>query len=165
LELITRLRRPRKILEIGPGVGYSALWFMRGMRHSGTIECIEVNDTVIQELKMVIKKAGLVGRIRIRRGPALELLPRIHGPYDIVFIDAIKEEYPAYLHHALRFTKRDSVILAHNMFRGGATIRNDLDTDAAKAIADYTTRIFADKRLSSIIVPLGDGLAVSHRIS
>jgi predicted O-methyltransferase YrrM len=84
------------------------------------------------------------------------------GPYDMVFIDADKEGYPEYLEHALRLTKLGSLILAHNMFMGLATVKGKTSS-TQKGIPEYTKRIFNDQRLSSIIVPIGDGLALSYR--
>jgi caffeoyl-CoA O-methyltransferase len=163
LELIAGLRAPRRVLEIGSGAGYSALWFMKGMGQKGTVDTIEGNSAVIEVLRTVVKKAGFVRRIKIHQGPALEVLPGMRGPYDLIFIDADKEEYPAYLKHALRCTKAGCVILADNMFWGGATVYGR-DRRGVDGIVEYTRRIFSDSRLCSIIIPLGDGLAVSHRI-
>jgi predicted O-methyltransferase YrrM len=164
LELLARMTRPNRVLEIGSGAGYSALWFMKGMGGKGKLDAIEVNARVVQVLRAVTKKAGLQRRVRIHHGPALTVLRKMRGPYDLVFIDADKDEYPAYLGHALRLTKAGSAIVADNMLWSGATVHGDTRREGVHGIMEYTKRIFADKRLSSIIIPLGDGLAVSYRI-
>lgn len=164
LELLARIRTPDRILEVGSGAGYSALWFMKGMGDKGTLDAIEFNPQVVRVLKSVVKRAGLGGRIVIHQGPALELLGKMKGPYDLVFIDADKDRYPDYLVQALRLTRPGSTILADNMLWGGATVRGDKRREGVRGIMEYTKRIFADPRLSSIIVPLGDGLAVSYRV-
>jgi predicted O-methyltransferase YrrM len=164
LELLARVTRPNRVLEIGSGAGYSALWFMKGMGRKGKLDAIEVNPEVVEVLRDVREKAGLQGRIRIHHGPALAMLRKMSGPYDLVFIDADKDEYPAYLEHALRLTKLRSTIMADNMLWSGATVHGDTRRERVQGIMEYTKRIFADKRLSSIIIPLGDGLAVSYRI-
>lgn len=164
LELVARLLAPNRVLEVGSGAGYSALWFMRGMGQKGTLDAIEVNPQVVEVLKTVIGKAGLEGRISVHQGPALEVLRKMNGPYDVVFIDADKDEYPAYLDQALRLTRAGSAILADNMLWGGATVRGDQHREGVHGIMEYTKRIFADPRFSSIIIPLGDGLALSFRI-
>ncbi len=163
LELLARLKAPDRVLEIGSGAGYSALWFMKGMGRKGTLDAIEVDDQVVEALKVVIVKAGLEGRINIHHGPALEVLRKMNGPYDLVFIDADKDEYPAYLDEALKLTQPGSTIVADNMLWGGATVRGDKRRKMVRGIMEYTRRIFADPRISSIIIPLGDGLAVSYR--
>lgn len=162
IEILTRLRSPKQVLEIGSGAGYSALWFMKGMPPDGILDAIELNPKVARALEVTISKAGLEGRIRIHLGQALDILPGMKGPYDMVFIDADKDGYPKYLEHALRLTQPRSTILAHNMFMDLATVKGE-KTSKQQGIAEYTKRIFSDYRLSSIIVPIGDGLALSFR--
>lgn len=163
LELLARLISPDRVLEVGSGAGYSALWFMKGMGDKGTLDAIEVNKKVIEALRAVTKKAGLEGRIKIHHGSALDVLRKIRGSYGIVFIDANKDDYPAFLDQALRLTKPGSAILADNMLWGGAVVRGD-KREGIRGVLEYTKRIFSDVRLSSVIIPLGDGLALSYRI-
>jgi predicted O-methyltransferase YrrM len=162
IELFARLRSPKLVLEIGSAVGYSALWFMRGMPKDGILDAIEVNPKVAKALETTVRKAGLVGRIRIHQGKALDLLPTMKGSYDMVFIDADKDPYPEYLEHAVRLTRPGSIILAHNMFMD-LQIDNGEEHSKQGGIAEYTKRIFNDDRLSSLIIPIGDGLALSYR--
>jgi caffeoyl-CoA O-methyltransferase len=164
LELLARLRSPRRVLEIGSGAGYSAFWFMRGMGNQGTLDAIEYHPEVVKVLESVIRKARLDDHIRIHHGRALTVLKHLSGPYDLVFIDADKSEYPAYLREAMRLTQPGSMIIADNMFWNGATIRGGEDRQSTRGIIEYTNRIFHDSRLSSLIIPLGDGLAISSRI-
>ena len=163
LELITRIGSPKKVLEIGPGAGYSTLWFLRGMNQTSTLDVVEVNAHVANEFRSVMAKAGSLGRVRIHKGPALKVLPRLHGYFDYVFIDANKEEYPAYLQHAMRLTRRGSIIVADNLLWHGSALKRDRSVSAA-GILDYTRLIFSDKRLCSLLIPLGDGLGVSFRV-
>ena len=164
LELIARINSPRRILEIGSGAGYSALWFMKGMGRKGTLESIEVDPNVAVELHEIIKKAGLKRRIKIHQGAALVILRKLKGPYDLVFIDADKDEYPQYLQHAMNLTAVGSVILADNLLWSGATFLTGVRKEGAEGIIDYMKRIFNDPRLSSLIIPLGDGLGISYRV-
>lgn len=164
LEILVRMRSPKRVLEIGSGAGYSALWFMRGMAADGTLDAIECNPEVLKVLETVVKKAGLQDRIRIHAGTALTVLKQLTGPYDFVFIDADKDEYPNYLEHAMRLTRPGGLILADNMFWGGTTIQRKIREEGAAGIMEYTRRIFRDERLCSLIAPLGDGMAVSYRI-
>ena len=164
LELIARIKSPRRILEIGSGAGYSALWFMKGMGQKGTLETIEVDRQVASELQEVIQKAGLKRRIKVHHGVALEILRKVKGPYDVVFIDADKDEYPQYLQHAMKLTSIGSIILADNLLWSGATFLRGIQREGAEGIIEYTKRIFNDPRLSSLLIPLGDGLGVSYRI-
>ncbi len=164
LELLARLSSPERVLEVGSGAGYSALWFLKGMGKKGKLDTIEVDAQVIRVLRSVIEKAGLEERVSVHRGSALEVLPKLKGAYDFVFIDADKDEYPAYLDHALRLTKAGAMILADNMLWSGSTIQRDTSREGVGGILEYTRRIFSDPRLVSIIIPLGDGLGLSYRV-
>ncbi len=128
------------------------------------MDAIERDSEVVKALKAVIEKAGLVGRINIHHGQALDVLRNLHETYGLIFIDADKDEYPAYLQEALRLTDAGSVIVADNMLWSGATVKGDRSKGGVGGITEYTKRIFGDPRLSSIIIPLGDGLGVSYRI-
>jgi predicted O-methyltransferase YrrM len=163
LELIMRIASPKKVLEIGPGAGYSALWLLRGMSQSSTLDVVEVNSYVANEFRSIMAKAGSLERVRIHEGPALKVLPRLHEYFNCVFIDANKEEYPAYLQHAMRLTRRGSIIVADNLLWHGSALKRDRSVSAA-GILDYTRLIFSDKRLCSLLIPLGDGLGVSFRV-
>jgi caffeoyl-CoA O-methyltransferase len=164
LELLGRIRSPKRILEVGPGAGYSALWFMRGLRSDASLDAVEVNSKVAKVFSDVVAKAGFGDRVRLHVGPALDVLRNLSGPYDFIFIDADKAEYPDYLDEALRLTQPGSVIMADNMLWSGSVLKGWKSKAAPQGILKYTKRIFEDERLTSIIVPLGDGLAVSYRI-
>ena len=163
LEIVARMIKPKRILEIGSGAGYSALWFLKGATSRTRLDVVEFNSVVSDEFEEVMKEAGYRKRIHIHHGPALEVLPRMKGPYDCVFIDADKDEYPEYLRHALRLTRPGSVIVADNMLWKGSVLASH-EREGTRSIQEYTRMIFNDKRLSSIIIPLGDGLALSYRI-
>jgi len=105
LELVARMTRPKRILEIGSGAGYSALWLLKGSAKTARLDVMEINPTVAREFEQVMKKAGYWEQIRVHSGPALEVLPRLKGLYDCVFIDADKDEYPDYLRYAVRLTR------------------------------------------------------------
>lgn len=162
LELLARLRSPKRVLEIGSGAGYSAVWLMKGMPPDGILDTIELNSQVVEALKATIRKAGLEERIRIHHGRALDVLREMKEPYDMVFIDGDKDEYPNYLEEALRLTRPGSIIVADDMLWGGSAIRRE-GKERLRGITEYTKRIFNDSRLSSLIIPLGDAPALSYR--
>jgi predicted O-methyltransferase YrrM len=163
LELVARMTRPRKILEIGSGAGYSALWFLKGASKTARLDIVEINPRVEREFERVMRRVGHWKRVRVHSGPALKVLPHLKGFYDCVFIDADKDEYPDYLRHALRLTRPGSIIVADNLLWGGSVLGNQ-QREGARSIHEYTGMIFKDKRLSSLIIPLGDGLALSFRV-
>ena len=163
LELVARMIMPKRILEIGSGAGYSTLWFLKGAKADTWLDVVEFNSIVSTEFEEVMRKAGYRERIRIHHGRALEVLPGLTGPYDCVFIDADKDEYPDYLRHAFRLTRLGSVIVADNMLWKGSVLAGQ-EREGTRGIHEYTQMIFNDNRLSSIIIPLGDGIAMSYRI-
>jgi len=163
LELVARMTSPRRILEIGSGAGYSALWFLKGASRKARLDIVEINPRVEREFERVMRRARYWNRVHVHSGPALEVLPHLKGFYDCIFIDADKDEYPDYLRHALRLTCPGSVIVADNLLWGGSVF-GDQQREGARRIHEYTRMIFKDKRLSSLIIPLGDGLALSFRV-
>jgi caffeoyl-CoA O-methyltransferase len=162
LELIARIKSPMSILEIGPGIGYSALWLLKGANPHTTLDVIELNSDVAQEFGRVMTRAGYRKKITIHQGPALQVLGKMRKIFDCIFIDADKDEYPDYLRQALRLTRRGSIILADNMF--WSDLLSGQRRLGTPGIREYTKMIFTDKRLVSLIIPLGDGLALSYRI-
>ena len=164
LELVAKMTKPKNVLEIGPGGGYSGLWFFKGMESISKLEVIEHNPHVAAEFERTMKVAGFGKRVTIHLGPALQVLPHLKKSFDIVFIDADKEEYPSYLMHAMRLTHVGSVILADNMLWGGSVMERKRG-ESANGIREYTRKIFRDERLRSMIVPLGDGLGISYRVA
>lgn len=164
LELVARMTKPKRVLEIGPGGGYSGLWFLKGMRSISKLEVIEHHPHVAAEFEKTMKASGFSKRVTIHLGPALHVLPHLKGYFDIVFIDADKDEYPSYLKHSMRLTQVGSVILADNLLWGGSVIGGKRREDVG-GIKNYTKIIFKDRRLKSLIVPLGDGLSLSYRVA
>jgi len=162
LELIARLRSPKRVLEVGSGAGYSALWFLKGMPADGILDAIEHNPKAARALEATIRKAGVENRVRIHQGRALDVLLGLEGPYEVVFIDADKDEYPNYFEQVFRLTRPGAVILADNMLWHGSTVQGK-DRKGARGIVEYTKRIFSHPEFSSLILPLGDGLALSYR--
>src|SRR5208337_1702249 len=100
LELITRIRSPKSILEIGSGIGYSALWFLKGASPTTTLDVIEVNSHVAREFGKVMARENCRNKIKIHRGAALQVLANTKKIFDCIFIDADKNEYPDYLRHS-----------------------------------------------------------------
>jgi predicted O-methyltransferase YrrM len=164
LELIARMTNPKRVLEIGPGGGYSGLWFFKGMKKTSKLEVIEHHPYVAAEFAKVMRNAGFGNRITIHLGPALEVLPHLKGYFDCVFIDADKDEYPSYLNHSMRLTHVGSIILADNLLWGGSVL-GAKHREGETGIIEYTKMIFRDRRLRSLIIPLGDGLGVSYRVT
>ncbi len=139
LHLIARLRGARRILEIGTLGGYSTIWLARALPADGRLVTLEYAAKHAEVARANLARAGLADRVDVRVGPALDTLPTLEGPFDLVFIDADKPNNPGYFRHALRLTRPGSVIIVDNVVRGGR-VADAASTDPAvvgtRALAD-----------------------------
>ena len=122
LEVVGKIledNRPNKMLEIGTAVGYSAIRFSRYLNDNGFIDTIERDKERVEEARQNIKDLNLEEKIHIYEGDALEILPTLIGPYDVVFIDAAKGKYPIFLSEALRMLNNNGIIIADNVLYKG----------------------------------------------
>jgi caffeoyl-CoA O-methyltransferase len=164
LQLAVQLSGARQIVDIGTFTGYSALAMAEVLPDGGKILTIEHNPDYAKIAQNFFDQSPSGFKITLYLGEALEILKTLpDAKTDIVFIDADKDEYPDYLRHALRLTRSGSIIVADNMLWKGSVLGSH-EREGTRSIHEYTRMIFNDKRLSSIIIPLGDGLAVSYRI-
>jgi len=125
LALYIRMMRASRVLEIGTLGGYSTIWMARALPSNGQLVTIEANPRHAEVARANIARAGLSDRVDLREGPALEILPALQAPFDLVFIDADKPNNPQYLAQALRLTRPGSVIIGDNVVRGGAVVDPD----------------------------------------
>jgi predicted O-methyltransferase YrrM len=129
LMLFAQLCGARNILEIGTLGGYSTIWLARGMAPGGTIITLEANQKHVEVARANIARAGLANAVQVRPGPAIDTLAQLaaehRDPFDLIFIDADKENYPAYLAAALKLSRRGTLIVADNVIRDGEVINPD----------------------------------------
>ena len=120
LELLARLQGARAILELGTLGGYSTIWLARALPAGGRLVTLEADPSYAEVARANLARAGLQAAVEVLAGPALETLPTLTGPFDLVFIDADKRRNPEYLDWALALTRPGSLIVADNVIRGGA---------------------------------------------
>jgi predicted O-methyltransferase YrrM len=150
-------------VEVGSGAGYSGVWIARGLAPKGILTTIEADPDHQRLAKASYEEAGVSSRVRSILGRALEVLPRLSdGAYDLAFLDAVKSEYPEYLEHALRLVRPGGVILADNVLWSGRVADDKVDDPATEGLRAYARRIAGDERLDSVILTVGDGLALSR---
>lgn len=150
-----------RVLEIGTNLGYGALCLLSGMPKDGRLETIELDPGMVKRAQANFQDAKVADRVIVHQGAALEVLPRLAPPFDLVYIDCVKEEYPAYLDHALRLTRPGGIIAADNLFWHGQIWDPRHVDPATQALRAYTNAIRTRDNLVSTLVPTGDGLAVS----
>jgi predicted O-methyltransferase YrrM len=162
LNLVTRMTGALNAVEIGSGAGYSGIWIARGLAPKGILTTIEADPQHQRLAKESYQEAGVPSRVRSILGRALDVLPRLSdGGYDLAFIDAVKREYPDYLDHALRLVAPGGVILADNVIWSGRVADPKATDPDTEGLRTYARRIADDPRLHSVILTVGDGLALS----
>ena len=157
--------KPKKILEIGTAVGYSAICFSEFLEKDGKIDTIEREKERVNEANENIKKAGVEEKIHIYEGDAVEILPTLNEKYDVVFIDAAKGKYPFFLKEALRMIKPNGVILADNILYKGYVMSDynkHKQRTAVRNLREYVKEVTENPNIETEILDVGDGLAISR---
>ncbi len=162
LEITARAIGARRVLEIGMAIGYSVVHLARSLPPGGLVVTIEPDEEMIALSEGYLGRAGLMERVRVERGAALDVLPRLDETFDMVFLDALKVEYTDYLELALPRLRVGGVVVADNLLWGGRVADPKATDPSTEALRLYAQRIAADERLDSVILAIGDGLAVSR---
>ena len=167
LEVIAKYlkqNKPKKILEIGTAVGYSAICFSEYLAENGKIDTIERDEERIIEAKKNIKEMQLEEVIHIYEGDAVEILPTLDEKYDMVFIDAAKGKYPFFLKEALRLLNNGGIIFADNILYKGYVMSDynkHKQRTAVRNLREYIKAVTENENLETEILEVGDGLAIS----
>ena len=166
LRLIASLLEARAVVEIGTGTGVSGLWLLRGMRPDGILTTVDSEGEHQRLAKQTFAEAGIPSqRVRLIPGPALDVVPRLtDGHYDLVFCDADKQEYPAYLDEALRLLRPGGVVAFDNAVwhdRVADPAQRDQETVAIRELGN-TMR--DHDSLVPVLLPVGDGLLVAKKV-
>ena len=161
LEMLVRMMRPRRVLEIGTFTGYSALSIARGLDDDAILDTIEVDDELEDIAAKYFEASEYGHRIRQHVGSALDVVPRLGGVYDMVFIDGDKREYPAYYDMLMDggYVRSGSILMADNILWYGKVAEpvahNDKHTEA---IVAFNRMVKDDARVDNVIVPIRDGI-------
>ena len=164
IEKYLKNKKPKRILEIGTAVGYSAMCFSDFLDEDGIIDTIERDEERVKEAKINIEKVGVKEKINIYEGDAVEILPTLNEKYDAVFIDAAKGKYPFFLKEALRMIKEDGVIFADNILYKGYVMSDynkHKQRTAVRNLREYIKEVSENPNLETEILEVGDGLAIS----
>ena len=155
---------PKKILEIGTAVGYSAMCFSEFLAEGGKIDTIERDEERIEQAKLNIKNVGVEDKINIYEGDAVEILPTLNEKYDMVFIDAAKGKYPFFLKESLRMINPNGIIFADNILYKGYVMSDynkHKQRTAVRNLREYIKEVSENPNLETEILEVGDGLAIS----
>lgn len=156
---------PKKILEIGAAVGYSAMCFSEFLAEGGKIDTIEREEERIAEAKENFKKVGVQDVITLYEGDAVEILPTLKDKYDMVFIDAAKGKYPFFLNQALHKLNPQGIIFADNILYKGYVMSDynkHKQRTAVRNLREYIKEVTEKPDIETEILDVGDGLAISR---
>ncbi|MGB3343349.1 MAG: O-methyltransferase [Aequorivita sp.] len=163
LSMLSKLIRPKNILEIGTYTGYSALCMAEGMAPDGEIHTIDINEELFDFQRRYFDQSPYGKRIFQHLGNALEIIPTLDKTFDLVFIDADKSNYPNYLEIIFPKLKSGSVILSDNVLWGGKVVEKlKKDDEDTKALIHYNKLLKKHPKLETVILPIRDGLTISR---
>ncbi|WP_268035443.1 O-methyltransferase [Algoriphagus sp. PAP.12] len=166
LELFVKMLRPNTILEIGTYTGYSGLCMARGLAENGKLITLDINDELEKMVRGFFDESGLSDQIDYRLGNALEIIPSLEGPFDLVFIDADKINYTNYYDLVIDKLSKGGIILADNVLWSGKVLpegRKKLDKDTA-AILDFNRMVQDDPRVENSLLPIRDGIMMARKL-
>ena len=164
LEMISRMIKPKKVLEIGTFTGFSALCLSKGLVEGGALHTIELREEDAATAASYFNKAGTEHQIKLHVGNAIDIIPQLNETWDLVFIDADKVNYIDYYELTLPFLNRDGWILADNVLFHGQVLENELKGKNAKAIDAFNKHIAADKRVEQVMLTVRDGLMLIRKL-
>src|SRR6185503_17209221 len=157
LEITARITGARKALEIGMAIGYSVVHLVRGMGQGGLLVTIEPSEEMIERATGYLERAGLLDRVRIERGKALDVMPNLDETFDLLFIDALKEEYWEYLDLGLPRLRTGGVVIVDNLLWGGKVAGDDAEPSTV-ALREFNPYFINHPPLLAEVLSVGDGL-------
>jgi caffeoyl-CoA O-methyltransferase len=163
LAMISQMIQPQVILEIGTYTGYSALCMAEGLRPDGKLITLDINEELEGRVREYFSRSGFGSRIDYRIGNALELIPQLTERFDLVFIDADKENYPRYYDLVINRVNLNGFILADNVLRSGKVLDEKPDKDT-RAILEFNKKVHQDDRVENLLLPVRDGIMVLRKV-
>lgn len=166
LRMFSNMIKPIQILEIGTYTGYSAICLCAGLQEGGTLHTIDINEELEEMARSYFKEAGLTDKINYRIGNAMKIIPEINETFDLVFIDADKDNYSNYFDLIFDKVRKGGYIIADNVLWSGKVLDAPEKMDAdTKAICAYNDKIHNDYRVEHVLFPIRDGLMVARKIA
>ncbi len=166
LEFISYMIQPKQVLEIGTYTGYSAICLAAGLKENGELHTIDINEELYDMCQSYFEKAGLSKKIIQHIGNAADIIPGIDCIFDLVFIDADKQNYHLYYDLVIDRLPIGAYILADNvLYDGEVLLAQEEQSKNAKAIQAFNEKIRADKRVIQVLLPIRDGLLLMKKIS
>lgn len=163
LAMISRMIRPSVVIEIGTYTGYSALCLAEGLSGNGKLITIDINQKLESRVRGYFQASGMSGLIDYRIGNALEIIPTLPGPFDLVWIDADKKNYSNYYDLVIDKVPSGGYLLADNVLWSGKVVDKKPDKDT-QAIIAFNDKIHGDPRVENVMLPIRDGIMIMRKI-
>ena len=165
LSVISKIINPKNVLEIGTYSGYSTLCIAEGLATNGIIHTIDKNEELLEIQNKYFEKSGYRNQIRQYTGNALEIIPRIKVSFDMIFLDADKENYSNYLDIVKTKLKKGGVLLTDNVLWHGKVLKSSKTNDeTTKLIDKFNKKLALDSNFKTAMLPLRDGISVSIKL-
>jgi len=168
LEITARAINAKRALECGMAIGYSVIHLLRGMPDDGRVVTIDPSDEMIKAAEGYLTRAGLRERTQIEKGYALEVIPRLNEIFDLVFIDAVKEEYRGYLDLSLPNLRTGGVVICDNLLWAGQVAGEIGSADqksSTEALREFNRYFVNHPQLRADVLPVGDGLGYGVKVN
>ena len=163
LSMLSKLIRPTSILEIGTYTGYSALCLCEGLQENGVLHTIDIKEELVDFQRKYFDKSVWGRQIHQHLGEALNIIPTLHSKFDLVFIDADKENYIHYFHLIIPLMNKGGIILSDNVLWSGKVLEDVKEGDlTTKILLEYNQLLKNDPRVETVLLPIRDGLTVSR---
>jgi len=163
LAMISHMIKPKIILEIGTYTGYSALCMAEGLKPDGKLITLDINEELEGRVRGYFSRSPFASRIDYRIGNALDIIPQLTERFDLLFIDADKENYPRYYDLVINRVNLNGFILADNVLRSGKVLDEKPDKDT-RAILEFNQRVHQDERVENVLLPVRDGIMVLRKV-
>ena len=165
LAIISKLIKPFNVLEIGTYTGYSTLCLAKGLNPAGIIHTIDKNEELLQIQNKYFEKSGLRNQIKQYTGDALAIIPKLKFDFDMVFLDADKENYVKYLELISPILKPGGVLLTDNVLWHGKILESSENQDRVTRLIDnFNKKILEDKSLKTVMLPIRDGISLTLKL-
>lgn len=165
LSMLSRMIKPSQILEIGTYTGYSALSLAEGLQEDGMLHTIDVNEELIDMVKNYVNDSPFNNQIKIYTGEALKIIPTFNFAFDLVFIDADKENYSNYYDLVFDKVRKGGYIIADNVLWSGNVIKPKKEQDDETEFIDaFNKKVQLDERVRNVLLPVRDGLMVCEKL-
>lgn len=165
LSFISQMMRPKRILEIGTYTGYATLCLAEGLTDEGRIDTIEIDEELEEIIRRYFSQSDYKEKITLHVGDALQVLKQLDATWDLVFMDAEKDDYIAYYELVMPRLRQGGIILADNVLWSGKVIQTVKTSDKeTRALMKFNDYVLADERVKNFLLPFRDGIMVIEKL-